>query len=273
MGCREISFAHITGNFRKYILVVVTVGSPSPNAVLGPCSCLSVDKPSPCAGPDECKLSRPPPAPWIPAQWGHLPSSCGRRALRKALIGPAWDICPSLHNTWLARFGFISHPKPAARSSEGAVRPFQLLQTRLAPGRRHSCGTVREGAVWTDGRSRRCLYRFSEKSNLRTAQSYHWENGDLLCVSNRHIRILGSGLWFTLWRNTDWLKPRVHYVTLKRIQVSFRSINDFKVFVILPSWKKTCIHALLFVELAALLLSSIHLRILGLWGFWTKLLI
>ena len=198
---------------------------------------LSVDKPSPCAGPDDSKSSRPPPPPWVPAQWGHLPSSYGRRALRKALIGPAWDTCPSLHNAWLARFGFISHPNPAARSSEGAVRPSQLLQTRLAPGRSNSCGIVREGAVRKDRRRRWRLYRLSEKSNLRAALSYHGKNGDLLCVSNRHIRILGLGLWFRLWKSTDWLKPRVHYMTLQRIQVNFRSTNDFKIFIILPSWK------------------------------------
>ena len=141
--------------------------------------------------------------------------------LAQCLIGQVW-----VH---------LTH-QPSSQELWGAVRPSQLLQTRLAPGRRNSYGTVREGAVRKDRRHRWRLCRLSEKGNLRAALSYG-KTGDLLCVSNWHIRILGLGLWFRLWRSTDWLKPRVHYMTLQRIQVNFRSTNDFKIFIILPSWK------------------------------------
>ena len=150
------------------------VGSPSPSAVLGLCSSLSVDKPSPRAGPDDCQFiqdpshsmdsgPRRPPAQYL---WPEGPE----KGLDWSSLGHVPTFGPWFQ---LSGFGFISHPCPAARSSEGAVRLAQLLRTRLATGRRNSRSTNREGAVQTDRSSSCFLYMFSKNSKRRAGLSSH----------------------------------------------------------------------------------------------------
>lgn len=79
----------------------------------------------------------------------------------------------STDQVWVTSMTHISHPCPVARSSEGAVRLAQLLRTRLAPGRRNSRSTNREGAVQMDRSSSCFLYMFSKKGKRRAGLSSH----------------------------------------------------------------------------------------------------